>query len=148
LDRKKLRAQIDGDGFVPIFRRDFFDGVALVIGGVVDQDVDGTEGVEDLLDRGLKSGDVAKVAGKVKRSWTALGDEVVDEPMRRFVLNVEEGDTGTLMRKMADKGFADTGGAAGDEDCAVAEARVSCELIRELGAGLWLRLVRGVVRHR
>jgi hypothetical protein len=63
----------------------------------------------------------------------------------------EELDAGALMGKVADEGFANAGGAPGNEDGAIAEAWVTRELFRlldvSLRIGLRLRLVHGVVRH-
>ena len=45
--REKLVLDIDGDALVPIFRRNVFQFVALVVGGVVDQHANRPQCVSD-----------------------------------------------------------------------------------------------------
>jgi hypothetical protein len=47
---------------IPVSGRDFFDGVALVVGGVVDQHVDGAEVGQGVFHRGLEGFDVGEIA--------------------------------------------------------------------------------------
>ena len=119
LDGEEEGAEVGGDGAVPGLGGDFFDGVALVVGGVVDEDVDGGVGGEDLIDGGLEGGEVGEVAVDVLRSGAAFGGEGGDEGVGGGVLDVEEGDAGALAGEVGDEGRADAGCAAGDEDDAV-----------------------------
>ena len=62
LGGKKVVAQIHVLGVVPIVGGDVGDGVALVVGGVVDQDRDRAELRASFRDCGLQRRDVGHVA--------------------------------------------------------------------------------------
>jgi hypothetical protein len=116
--------EVDGDELVPELGGDGVGGVAGVVGGIVDEDVDCGELGEDSVDAELERGGVGEIAAVVCGGVLGLWLEASDEGVGGFVLDVEEDDLGALMGEGFYEGCADAGGSSGDEDCAVAEAGV------------------------
>jgi hypothetical protein len=110
---------------VEIRRGDIGNGVALIISGVVDEDVNGTEGCEGLLDGGLERSNVGEIAVEIEGRGAAFGGQGVDELVGRIVLDIEESNAGALAGEVGDDGLAYAGGASGDENGAAAEAWVA-----------------------
>src|SRR5579875_3691334 len=79
LRHKELLPEVDGNGPVPQLGGDVFDGVARVVAGVVDQDIDGAEPAEDLLDGSLQFCDVGKIAAYEQGLVPAFGADPVDQ---------------------------------------------------------------------
>ena len=67
LDSEELRAKIGGDRGIEEGGGDILDGVALVIGSVVNEDVYGAKGVDGLSNGGLKGGHVGQIAMEIER---------------------------------------------------------------------------------
>jgi len=107
---------------VEVIRCDFVDAVALIVGGIVDEDVDGGVVCEDGVDGGFRRRNVREIAVDVFGGRAALDGERVHEGVCGFVIDVEESDAGALASEVCDDGFADAGGAAGDEDDTVSKA--------------------------
>nr|GEU28270.1 hypothetical protein [Tanacetum cinerariifolium] len=108
---KEHRALIDGDALVPVLDGDVLGGVALVVGGVVDEDVERADGVDHAGHGGLQCGD-AGVAG-----------------------DIDKRHLGALLGERDHHRLADAGAAAGDEYTLAAQAGEPCQLARELLAG-------------
>ncbi len=113
LRREEEVAQVHCHPLVPIGGRDLFDRVAIVIGGVVDEDIDATQLCFDRGDHRLHRVYVAQVYGVEDR-----GDiGVLEAGDQRLALrhgDVAEGD----MRALADEGLDQPFAAAtaADED--------------------------------
>jgi len=70
LGGEKLMAKIDGHALVPVFGCDIFEAMAVVVGGVIDEDRRRGEFSGDVGDRGLQCGDVGDVAGD-EEGWVS-----------------------------------------------------------------------------
>ena len=111
---------------VPIVGGDIGYDVALVVGGVVDQDRDRTELLPRLRNRGLQRGDLGHVALKKKRR-SALALHRRRHRFALLPLDVDESDTGAVSREGAHKVGADSGCAAADEHRAPGETGIDGE---------------------
>ncbi len=93
---EEMGAKVDRHGMVPELGRDFFDGVALVVGGIVYEDVDGAWVVATCSTADCRAG------MSVRSQWMKCGagqPSAVSEATRAcggFVLDVEEGYPGAL----------------------------------------------------
>jgi hypothetical protein len=102
LGAEEQMLQVHADPVFPIFFRHFLDGVAIVIGGVVDQDVERAMILDQLGDLGLgaaryRSGRNARKTG----GWAAL-DRLRPAPAIR-VGDVEKGHVCALADKALDQ---------------------------------------------
>ena len=113
---EKHVAEIGGEALVPIFGRDGFERVAVVAGGVVDEDGDVADFGVGLVDGGLELRDVADVALEEVRSVVCVGGNFFGEELAWFGGDVEEGDFGVLAGECFGEGGANAAAAAGDED--------------------------------
>ena len=86
------------------------------------------EGGQDLLHRGLQGLHIGEVAVEVKRRGAAFRGERAYQLAGGLILDVEEGDARALAREMAHDGFANAGGAAGDQHGAVIQAGITGKL--------------------
>ena len=126
LGGKKVMAQIHVLGVVPIVGGDVGDGVALVVGGVIDQDRDRAELLARFRDCGLQRHDVGHVAVKKKRR-PALA---LHRRRHRFALralHVDESDARVIAREGAHDVGADAGRAAADEHIAPGKTGIDGE---------------------
>ncbi len=117
LGAKQHVAKIDRDALVPIGRRDFGELVAVVIAGVVHQDVDRA----DLLEEAGDGGEVLQVAALEHRRMLAIGER----PDKRRALvfeDVEEDDLGALSRERRHDARTDAGPASGHDDALALKA--------------------------
>ena len=99
---------IDGDALVPIIGRHLVPGMALIVGGIVDEDGDGAEGFRCRSDRILQRLDVGDVA--LAEPHIAL--EPRRELLARILGDIDKGDLRALLGKFLDDRFADPHGAA------------------------------------
>ena len=53
--------QVNGDAVVPILRRHLFRRMPLIMGGVVDEDIDWSVGLARVRDAGAQRGDIGEV---------------------------------------------------------------------------------------
>ena len=126
LGGKKVMPQIHVLGVVPIVGGDVGDRVALVIGGIVDQDRDRAELRPGFRDRGLQRRDVGHVAVQKKRR-PALA---LHRRRHRFAfcaLHVDESDARMIAREGAHEVGADAGRAAADEHIAPGKTGIDGE---------------------
>ena len=122
---EKHVAEIGGEALVPIFGRDGFEGVAVVTGGVVDEDGDVADFCVGMVDGGLKGGQVADVALEKVGSVAGFGGDFFGEGLAGFNGDIEEGDFRFLARERFREGRADAAATAGDEDGFAGEVGIS-----------------------
>jgi hypothetical protein len=136
---EELVGEVQGHTLVPVFGGDVFDAVAVVAGGVVDEDVWCAEGGDDVGEGGLEGGDVGEVAAAVE-GWVGGVAEGFDEGNGGLVGYVEEDYAGVLEGELFDGGGAYALSAPGDENQLVGEAWVGGEdagwVHRELGVAI------------
>src|SRR5450830_131826 len=113
---------VDGDALVPVFQRDLFRLVALVVGGVVDEDVEVAHLRRQLGDGGLQRRDVGDVAVAVHRGRVAGRLDALDQRQAGLLCDVHEGDDRALLCVCLDNGFTDAGATARDEYALAAQA--------------------------
>jgi hypothetical protein len=110
--------EVDGKTVSPKRRRNFFNRVAFVVGGVVDQRVHGTQLVRDISHKRGNSLQLREVGLDEKRLWPDFAQPPGQRmPGRR--LNIDEGDARLLPHQMLDQRGADSGCASADQDRAI-----------------------------
>ena len=122
---KEQMAQIHRHPLVPIGWRDLLDRVAIIIGGIVDQDVDAAQLRFDLRHHRLHGVDVAQV----DRVENRREGRIAEARYQRFALghrNVAKGDMRTLRDKALDQSLANPAAAAADEHPFARQAGVGC----------------------
>ncbi len=131
LGEEELMAKVDGHQGIPELRCDFGGGVATVVAGVVDEDVETAEGIDGGCNGWADGGDVGDVATKIDGRGKSVCLDGCDQPGGGLVLNIEEGDLGALLSEAKDEGFADAGCSSRNEDAAALKAGIA----RESGGG-------------
>src|SRR5262249_5775072 len=121
---EELVPQVDREPVVPILGGDRVEGMALVVGRVVDQDPDRPEPPARLGDGVPERRDVPEIARQEEPALPPRGADRVPEALCRRLIDVEERHARSLGREVLDDGGADAAGAARDQDDAVAQARV------------------------
>jgi hypothetical protein len=111
---EELALQVHGDPVVPVFRGDLRSRVALVVGSVVDKDLNRAEGVPDPADGGAQGSDVGQI-GMFEVDVETLARQLADYGLRRVMGDVNEGDFGFLLGEAADNRLADTRTSTGNE---------------------------------
>jgi hypothetical protein len=129
LDREELVADIGGLALVPVFGGHILPRVALVVGGVVGQDADGSQRIGRGGHRGAQRVDVAQVAAAEPGGGQALGRDRVGGRACGVPVDVEEAHPRALAGEMRDLGRADAAAAAGDQDRLAAQAGVGREYV-------------------
>ena len=119
-------AEIDRDRPVELGRRDRGEFIALVVGGVVDEDSGRAERGADFVERGAQRVDIGQIAAHDERLVGTLR-EAVGEGDAGVFLQVEKPDARLVLGKRADERSADAAGAAGDDDRAAVERIVAGE---------------------
>src|SRR6185295_7092175 len=124
---EELMAKVDGDAVVPVLQRDVSRLVAVVVGGVVDEDCNGARVIAHAPDDRLQRGNVAEVAGdEARREQPGLADPRAKR-RRGGLVDVDERDVRALRAEMLDDASPDPGAAAGDEYALVGQAWVMRE---------------------
>ena len=101
----------------------FFRRMPLVMGGVVDEDIDRSVGLARVSDAGAQRGDIGEVDIQKVRAET-LARELARKASSFLGLDVEEHDNGFLLREAPHDRFADARCAAGDENDFAGEIRI------------------------
>jgi hypothetical protein len=126
LGGKKMMPQIHVLRVVPIVGGDVSDRMALIVGGVIDQNRDPAELRAGFRNRSSQRGDVGHVAVQKQRRPAFAFD-----PRRhRFAfcaLHVDESDARMIAREGAHEVGADAGRAATDEHSAPSKTRIDGE---------------------
>src|SRR5471030_655541 len=136
LRAEELVAQVDSLVVVPVFGGDVGDLMAVVVGGVVDQDVDGAVLLRDAGEGGRQRIEVGQVA-VVEGGWYRRAAQIVFELARGVVGDVDEEDVGALFGEGVDQGRADAGAAAGDHHALAGQAGVDGVSHRLAGGRLY-----------
>jgi hypothetical protein len=128
LGAEELVLEVHGDPVVPVFGCDRIERVAVVAGGIVDQDRDVAVGPRGLGDGFPEGCDVAEIGLEEERGGMARGLGGGHGLQARFPVEIDEGDLALLLGEGQDGGGADAGAATGDQDGAAFEARIGREL--------------------
>jgi hypothetical protein len=104
------------------------DRVAIVVRGVVHQDVEAAEILDQPRDPGLGAGHVGQVDMLIDRRLPQAG-EAGDQRLRLRIGDIEEGDVAALADKALDHAGADARSAAGDQHALALQARIEGALI-------------------
>src|SRR5262249_19838214 len=121
LSGEEMMPQVDGLVIVPVGGGDIDELVPAIVGGVVDEYTDRTQGLRRKSDRFSKRRDVADVAAPIADRRADL----CRERMRRVVGDVDERDERSLARKAPNEGSPDPRPAAGHEDRAAGKIGVA-----------------------
>jgi hypothetical protein len=89
--------------------------MSLIMGSVVDEDIDRTVGLACVSDAGAQRGNIGEVDVPKVRART-LARELAREANSFLDLDVEENDNGFLLREAPHDRFTDARCAAGDEN--------------------------------
>src|SRR5262249_21370619 len=108
---------------------DLVDRVAIVVRGVVDENVERAVRLDVATDRFLQAGNV----GEVDALEARLAAEARDQSQRIRLGNVEEGHIGALAHEAVGQTRADARAAAGDQDALALEARIDRPAVLRLG---------------
>ena len=100
--------------------------LAVVIGGVVDEDADRPHALADLLHRRFERGNIGEIALKKQRRGMG-GADLRDEVFGRLDGDIDKGHIGFLLGEGLDHRRADARSAAGDEDDLIDERGVAGE---------------------
>ena len=115
--------EVDGDAVVPVFRGHILGPMTLVMGGVVDEDIDRAVRLARLGDAGAQRRDIGEIdVQKVRAETLAL--ELAREARTFLDLDIEEHDDGFLLREAPHDRFADARCAAGDQNDLPGEIRI------------------------
>ena len=104
--------EVHGHPAVPVVLGNLQRRMPLVVGCVVDQEVDRTERLADRLDGRFQRRDVGQVAGDEKRPLPQLGVQF----RAAICVDIEEADKGSLSVERANDSFANAAGPAGHDD--------------------------------
>ena len=122
LRREELRAQVDVERVVPVLDVDIVDAVALVVGGVVDQDSDRAEVGTGLLDGRFQGVNIGHIAMDELRARLRC------EGIAGLRLDVHERHFHRVGGKGAHDIGADARGAAGHKGSSSSQAGVGSEV--------------------
>ncbi|CAM2151396.1 putative 200 kDa antigen p200 [Paraburkholderia tropica] len=122
---KELMAQIHGEPIVPVSRADVADVMTVVVGRVVDENLDVTSSLSDGFETALQGVDITQIAAMVDGLVLRLPARL-DERERRFVGYVQKMHARALCAERLHHGGANTGAAARDHDHLVVQARINC----------------------
>ena len=126
LGGEELVLEIERHRPIPILLARLVRLLALVVGGVVDQDADRPKALPNLLHRGFERGDVGEVA--LKKQGRRLGcADLRHQVLRRLDGDIDKGDIAFLRGEGLDHRCADAGPAPGDEDDLIDERGVAGE---------------------
>ena len=109
---------------VPILFARPVNVLALIVGGVVDEDADRPQPLPDLLHRRLERGDVGQIAMEKQRRRPGSAD-LRHQILGRLDGDIDKADIRLLGGESLDHGGADSRAAAGDEDHPVEQRRVA-----------------------
>ncbi len=126
LGGEELMAEVHRHALVPIFRRDLLDRVAIVVRGIVDQDVDAAKLLFQIGDHALDRRDVGQVAMPVDRDMLRARGQPAEHRLAGIIGDIDEGDFRALRDKCFDQAFADTAATTGDDDALVDKAWIMC----------------------
>src|SRR6185369_16946382 len=118
-------AEVGSYALVPVCGGDGLEGVAVVAGGVVNENGNVTDLRACLLDGGAQGFDVAHVAAQEHRLGRAAGADFFGDRSAGLFSDVDEDDARTLLCEGASVGGTDAAGSAGDENKFAGEARVN-----------------------
>ena len=118
--REELVLEIDGDSPVPIFLGDLLGLVALVMGRVVDEDIDRAMRAADFVDAGAQRLDVGHVASLELHAMSRIL-QFAGELRRGLLVDVEEPHLRFLPGEGAHDRLADAASPARDENALVLE---------------------------
>ena len=124
LDGEERGPFVDRHALVIVGRRDRLESVPVIACNVVDQHREVPEFGLRSGDRGLQRRHIAHVADAPPRRRVPGRNELLRELAAGALGDVDEGDMRTLLGEGADDRRTDSGGAAGDEDGAAAQARI------------------------
>src|SRR4029450_11659319 len=124
LGGEELMPQVDREPVVPVLGGDGVEGMALVVGRVVDQDPDRAEPSAHLGDGAAKRRDVPEIARQEKGALSARGADRVPEMPGSRLIDVEVRHPRSLGAEVLHDGGADAARTTRHEDDAVAQARV------------------------
>ena len=106
--------QIDVDLQVPFFFAAVERGVGIEDAGVVEEDVEASEGAHGFIDGAAAFGGFANV-GAQEDGLSAVVQDLLGYGMAALLVAAGDGDPGAFFGKQDGGGFADAGGASGDE---------------------------------
>src|SRR6185312_8196891 len=109
------------EALAPIGRGHLGKRVAIVAGGVVDQDLDRPQRRADTAHRRLKRCDVAQI-GRLEMHPLA---QLIRQRDAGRAVEIEEAHFGALLREVADDGRTDPRGAASNQSHLIGKARIS-----------------------
>src|SRR5215203_4812929 len=146
LGHEEIAEDVGSEGALDLLRRDLVDVLLrMLLGGVVDEDVEAAEAVDDLLDRLLAEAGVADVAG----DGEAVAPLGLDEPLGLArvlaLVQVHDGDVRALAGEQDRHGAADAGVAAGDDRDLVVEPSAAREARRVVRPRVHLGLAPGLL---
>ena len=112
-------SQVDVDAIVPVFRRDRLQRMAIIVAGIVDQDVNGADCGECVCNRRQ----VSEIATMVARQDFSVVQRA-DEGVCIRISNIEEQHLGALSHKAAHEARSNAGRAARDDDALSPQAGI------------------------
>jgi hypothetical protein len=117
-------AQVNGDAIVPVGMGDGIESVAVVAGGIVDEDRDVAHLGAYRFNCGLQRRDIADVALDKHGRIAGFFSNALDQCLTGVLRDVDEGHAGTLLAELLRKGRADAASAASDENGFASEVGV------------------------
>src|SRR5215204_570121 len=146
LGHEEIAEDVGSEGALDLLRRDLVDVLLrMLLGGVVDEDVEAAEAIDDLLDRLLAEAGVADVAG----DGEAVAPLGLDEPLGLArvlaLVQVHDGDVSALAGEQDRHGAGDAGVAAGDDRYLVVEPSAAREARRVVRPRVHLGLAPGLL---
>jgi hypothetical protein len=122
LRAEELVLQVHVETVVPIGFVDLFECMAIVIGGIVDEDIERSAFLYLPCDRALDRRNFCEIDMEVAKAVVACVGEPLDERVGRFVAYVEEGHVRPLAHESLDNSGADAGAAASHEHAPAGQA--------------------------
>jgi len=124
LRHEELCLEIDRHRPIPGRGCDVGKGMAGVVSGVVDENIDRAKARENLLRGGLQGIYIGEIAVEVRWWIEACGLQAEDQLLGCAVLNIEEDDLRPLACEGLDDRFPNAAGAAGDDDDTIRKAGI------------------------
>jgi hypothetical protein len=124
LRHKELMAQIDRHALVPIGGRHIGHAVTIVIGGIVDDDVDAAQLRLDLRHHRLNGFDVTQIAAVEMGLEGGIRAKALCHRRASFLSDIAESDMRALRHEGFDETLTDAAGAAADEDALALQAGI------------------------